>query len=61
MMLFDPEEGPNIKGGNVAGRQGGGREKMIMRNNECYSETQKNWIWAMSPGETRKGSPCPRG
>jgi hypothetical protein len=26
MMLFDPEVGPSIKWGNVAGRQGGGRE-----------------------------------
>jgi hypothetical protein len=26
MMLFDPEVGLSIKGGNVAGRQGGGRE-----------------------------------
>jgi hypothetical protein len=33
MMLFDPEVGPSIKGGNVAGRQGEGRE--IMRDNEC--------------------------
>jgi hypothetical protein len=32
MMLFDPELGPSIKGGNVAGRQGKGRE--IMRDNE---------------------------
>jgi hypothetical protein len=39
MMLFDPEEGLRIKGGNVAGRQGGGRE--IMRDNECNSETNK--------------------
>jgi hypothetical protein len=38
MMLFDPEEGLSIKGGNVAGRQGGGRE--IMRVKECYSETK---------------------
>jgi hypothetical protein len=26
MKLFDPEEGPSIKGENVAERQGGGRE-----------------------------------
>jgi hypothetical protein len=26
MMLFDPEVGLSIKGGNVAGRQGGGME-----------------------------------
>jgi hypothetical protein len=32
MMLFDPEEGPSIKRGNVARRQGGRRE--IMRDNE---------------------------
>jgi hypothetical protein len=31
MVLFDPEVG-SIKGGNVAGRQGGGRE--IMTDNE---------------------------
>jgi hypothetical protein len=36
--LFDPEEVLSIKGGNVAGRQGGGRE--IMRDNECNSETK---------------------
>jgi hypothetical protein len=48
MMLFDPEEGPNIKKGNVTGRQGGRRE--IMSDNECYSETKKNQIWGMSPG-----------
>jgi hypothetical protein len=28
MMPFDPEVGPSIKGGNVAGRQGG--EKSLM-------------------------------
>jgi hypothetical protein len=39
-MLFDPAVGPSIKGGNVAGRQGGGRE--TMRDNECNSETKKN-------------------
>jgi hypothetical protein len=32
MMPFDPEEGLGIKGGNVAGRQGG--EKEIMSYNE---------------------------
>jgi pyridoxine 5'-phosphate synthase PdxJ len=21
----------------------------MMRDNECYSETKKNWIWGMSP------------
>jgi hypothetical protein len=26
IMLFDPEIGLSIKGGDVAGRQGGGRE-----------------------------------
>jgi hypothetical protein len=31
-MLFDPEVGLNIKGGNVAGKQGGGRE--IINDNE---------------------------
>jgi hypothetical protein len=35
-MLFDPEVGLSIKRGNVAGRQGGGREI-----NECYSETKE--------------------
>jgi hypothetical protein len=39
MMLFDPEVSPSIKGENVAGRQGGGRE--IMRDNECNSEAGK--------------------
>jgi hypothetical protein len=32
MMLFDPEVGLSIKGGTVAGREGGGRE--IMGGNE---------------------------
>jgi hypothetical protein len=32
MMLFDSEEGPSIKVGNVAGRQRRGRE--IMSDNE---------------------------
>jgi hypothetical protein len=41
MMLFDREVGLSIKGGNVAGRQVGGREIMIMRVNECYNETNK--------------------
>jgi hypothetical protein len=41
-MLCDPEMGLSIKGGNVAGRQEGGRE--IMRDNECNSETEKKWI-----------------
>jgi hypothetical protein len=49
-MLFDPEVGMSIKGGNVVGRQGGGREI-----NECYSETKKNWSWEMLP-ETKEGS-----
>jgi hypothetical protein len=49
MMLFDPEVGLNIKGGNVAGRQGVGRE-----NNECYCETKKKWSWGMLPGDQRK-------
>jgi hypothetical protein len=39
MMLYNPEVGLSIKGGNVAGRQGGGWE--IMRDNECNSETNK--------------------
>jgi hypothetical protein len=34
MMLFDPEVCPSIKGGNVAGRHGGGRKIY-----ECYFET----------------------
>jgi hypothetical protein len=38
MMLFDPEVGLSIKAGNVAGRQGEGREI-----NECYSKTKENW------------------
>jgi hypothetical protein len=43
MMLFDPEVCQSIKGGNVTGKQGGGREIMrkIMRDNECNSETRK--------------------
>jgi hypothetical protein len=32
MMLFDTEVGLSIKGGDVAGRQGGGRK--IMSDNE---------------------------
>jgi hypothetical protein len=40
MMLFDPEVGLSIKAGNVAGRQGGGREI-----SECYSNTKENWSW----------------
>jgi hypothetical protein len=32
MTLFDPKVGPSIKGGNVSGRQEGGRE--IMSANE---------------------------
>jgi hypothetical protein len=32
VMLFDPEIGPSIKVGNVAGRQG--RRREIMRDNE---------------------------
>jgi hypothetical protein len=39
MMLFDPEVGLSIKGGNVTGRQGEGKE--IKRDNECISETNK--------------------
>jgi hypothetical protein len=48
-MLFDPEVGPSIKGGNVAGRQGGGREI-----NECYSETKENQSWGVLPGNQRR-------
>jgi hypothetical protein len=51
-VLSDPYLGLSIKGGSVAGRQGGGREI-----NECYSETKKkkktdlrNAIW----GDTRE-------
>jgi hypothetical protein len=25
-----------------------------MRDNECYSETKKNWSWGMLPGDPRK-------
>jgi hypothetical protein len=46
MMLFDPEVGPSIKGGNVARSQGGGWEI-----NEDYSETKENQSWRMSPGD----------
>jgi hypothetical protein len=49
MMFFDPELGPSIKGTNVAGRQGGGREI-----NECYREIKKNWRWGMLLGDHRK-------
>jgi hypothetical protein len=49
MMLFDPEVGPSIKRGNVAGRQGGGREI-----NECYSKTKKKRSWGMLPGDQRR-------
>jgi hypothetical protein len=35
-MLFDSEKGSSIKEGNVAGRQGGGRE--IIRDNEEDNE-----------------------
>jgi hypothetical protein len=38
-MLFDTEVDLSIKGENVAGRQGGGRE--IMRDNEFNSEMKK--------------------
>jgi hypothetical protein len=60
MMLFDPEVGLSLRVGNVAGREGGGRE--IMRGKECNSETEKkmylrNDTW----DEIREGSPCPRG
>jgi hypothetical protein len=49
MMLFDPEVGPSIKVGNVAGKQGEGREI-----NECFSETKKNRIRGMLPGDQRR-------
>jgi hypothetical protein len=49
MMLFDPEVGPSMKGGSVAGRQGGGRE-----TNECFSEAKKNQCWGMLPGDQRR-------
>jgi hypothetical protein len=42
MMLFDPDVGLSIKRGNVAGRQGGGRE--IIRVNKCNTETKKIWM-----------------
>jgi hypothetical protein len=40
MMLFDPEVGLSIKGGNVAGRQGGGREIMsaIVQQKNIFEE-----------------------
>jgi hypothetical protein len=49
MMLFDPEVGQSIKGGNVAGRHGVGREI-----NEYYSETKKKRSWGMLPGDQKK-------
>jgi hypothetical protein len=49
MMLFDPEVSLSIKGENVAGRQGWGREI-----NECYSETKENWSWGILPGDHRR-------
>jgi hypothetical protein len=48
MMLFDPEVGPSIKGGNVAGRQA---EEEI---NECQSETKENQSWGMLPGDQKR-------
>jgi hypothetical protein len=51
MMLFGPEVGLSIKGENMAGRQGGGREI-----NESYSETKENWNWGMLPGDQRRVS-----
>jgi hypothetical protein len=38
-----------VKRGNVAGRQGRGREI-----NEFYSETKENWSWGMLPGDQRR-------
>jgi hypothetical protein len=49
MMLFDPEVGPRIKVGNVAGRQKGRKEI-----NECYSKTKENWSWGMLPEDQRR-------
>jgi hypothetical protein len=48
-MIFGQEVGPIIKGGNVVGRQGGGREI-----NECYSKTKDNGSWGMLPGDQRR-------
>jgi hypothetical protein len=48
MMLFDPEVDKSIKQGNVARRQGGGREI-----NECYSKTKENQSCGMLPGDQR--------
>jgi hypothetical protein len=49
MILFDPKVGPIIKGWNVAGRHGGGREI-----NECYSETKENQGCGLLPGNQRR-------
>jgi hypothetical protein len=55
MMLFDPKVGLSIKGGDVARRQGGGREI-----NECYSKTKKNWSWGMLAGDQKRVTSPPR-
>jgi hypothetical protein len=44
MMIFDPEVGQSIKGGNVAGRH----------IHECYNETKKNQSWGTLPGDHRR-------
>jgi hypothetical protein len=56
MLLSDPEVGLSVKGGNVAGRQGGGRKIMsvIVKQNK---PNLRNVTW----GETREGSPLSRG
>jgi hypothetical protein len=55
MMLFDPKVGPNIKGENVAGKQGGRREIMSATVKQRKTGVGECYL------ETREGSPCPRG
>jgi hypothetical protein len=49
MMLFDPEVGSSIKGGNVGARQRGGKEI-----SECYSKTKENRSWGMLSRDQRR-------
>jgi hypothetical protein len=55
MVLFDPEVGLSIKGVNVAGRWGGGREIMTATVKQRKTRVEECYL------ETRGGSPCPRG
>jgi hypothetical protein len=55
MMLFDPEVGPSIKRGNVAGMQGRGGERLSATVKQRKTGVEECYL------ETREGSPCPRG